>query len=219
MPEAPDQSRELVLGRIREANSGADAETCAAEYAEIRRAYQCSAQPGSAQLDRAEIARIFIERLREYDARVYEAAGSAVRDVIVEIFKASGQRSAVVARQFPEGWLPEQFAWQPEADSTTDAMGRAEGAITGCVVAIAHTGTIVVRGSRRVTLLPDRLLCVVEERQIVETVPEAFERLQPYAKDALTFISGPSATADIEMTRIRGVHGPRFLDVVLARDE
>jgi len=63
--------------------------------------------------------------------------------------------------------------------------------------------------------LPDRLLCVVREGQVVETVPEAFGRLQAFAAEALTFVSGPSATADIEMTRIRGVHGPRFLDVVL----
>jgi L-lactate dehydrogenase complex protein LldG len=73
----------------------------------------------------------------------------------------------------------------------------------------------VLKDARRLTLLPDRLLCVVREDQVVETVPEAFARLQSLAADALTFVSGPSATADIEMTRIRGVHGPRFLDVVL----
>jgi L-lactate dehydrogenase complex protein LldG len=94
-------------------------------------------------------------------------------------------------------------------------MDKAEGAVVTCEVAIAHTGTIVLKDARRLTLLPDRLLCVVREEQVVETVPEAFARLQSFAADALTFVSGPSATADIEMTRIRGVHGPRFLDVVL----
>lgn len=213
MPETQDQSRELILGRIREANAGVDADSCAAEYEAIERKYQ-----RSAQLGRAEITGTFVERLREYDARVYEAGGSSVRDVIAEVFKAGGQRSAIVAEGFPERWLPEEIAWEPETNSSTETMSGAEGSIAACVVAVAHTGTIVVKGSRRATLLPDRLLCVVEEKQIVETVPEAFARLQPYAKDAITFISGPSATADIEMTRIRGVHGPRILDVVVVRD-
>jgi L-lactate dehydrogenase complex protein LldG len=72
-------------------------------------------------------------------------------------------------------------------------------------------------GARRLTLVPDRHLCILRAEQVVETVPDAFDRLAPYATHPLTFISGPSATADIEMTRIRGVHGPRFLDVVLVR--
>ena len=68
------------------------------------------------------------------------------------------------------------------------------------------------------TLLPDRFLCVVYENQIVDAVPEAIAGLEQFKTEPLTFISGPSATADIEMTRIRGVHGPRFLDVVLVRN-
>src|SRR5579885_3088347 len=114
--------------------------------------------------------------------------------------------------------LHEYDAPVTDATQQTVPAAIAEVAISGCEGAIAHTGTIIIKGSRRITLLPERLLCVVYASQVVETVPEAFARLQPLAAEPLTFISGPSATADIEMTRIRGVHGPRFLDVILLQD-
>ena len=92
--------------------------------------------------------------------------------------------------------------------------------MTGATLAIAETGTVVLQnvagqGRRAVTLVPDYHLCVVRVADVVETVPEAMARLQATAGVATTFVSGPSATADIEMTRIKGVHGPRFLDVIL----
>ena len=95
-----------------------------------------------------------------------------------------------------------------------------EGVLTGCTLAISQTGTLVLQtvpgqGRRAPTLVPDYHLCVVKAEDVVETVPEAMGRLQPTAFLATTFVSGPSATADIEMTRIKGVHGPRFLDVIL----
>lgn len=212
MPKMESAARELVLGRIRAANAGAGAEVRAAAYEGVVRGYQ-----QTAELHGDALVELFAERLREYDAQVHAATGESVREVVAKALAASGQRGAVVAAGFRTQWLPEGFELRAEADVDTDALGRVAEAIAACEVAIAHTGSIVVRGARRFTLLPDRLLCVVEERQIVETVPEAFSRLEPYATDALTFISGPSATADIEMTRIRGVHGPRFLDVVLVR--
>jgi len=95
-----------------------------------------------------------------------------------------------------------------------------EGVVTGSAVAIAETGTIVLQnvagqGRRAATLVPDYHLCVVRAEDVVETVAEAMGRLAGTAALATTFVSGPSATADIEMTRIKGVHGPRFLDVIL----
>jgi len=95
-----------------------------------------------------------------------------------------------------------------------------DGVLTGCTVAIATTGTLALchtsNGCRRaLTLLPDYHLCIVRASRIVETVPEGFSALGPYRLQPITLISGPSATADIEMTRIQGVHGPRVLDCVI----
>jgi len=211
MPDGSSDARSTILDRVRKANASVSGDHRAADYDAIPREYQ-----RVASADRAEILKMFAERLREYDARVREAASlTAIPDEIRAALAEYGQRSALVADGFPREWLPDGLSWGAEADADIAAMDRAEGTIVACEVAIAHTGTIVLRDARRLTLLPDRLLCVVRKEQVVETVPEAFARLQAFAADALTFVSGPSATADIEMTRIRGVHGPRFLDVVL----
>lgn len=211
MPEV--NVREAMLNRISAANPSVNASTRDSEYNAIPRSYQ-----HAAALGREAILRRFSERLHEYDARVYEAMATTVPELIAASLNSHGQTSAVVANGFRQQHLPEGFAWQMETAADADTLNSAQGAITGCEVAIAHTGTIVIKGVRKITLLPDRLLCVVHEKQIVETVPEAISRLQPFATEALTFISGPSATADIEMTRICGVHGPRFLDVVLVTE-
>jgi L-lactate dehydrogenase complex protein LldG len=210
MSETAGGARAAILDCIRKANPGVDAAARSAEYKAIERTYQ-----QLPSMDRAAILKTFAERLHEYDARVHEVTSTNVAATIQTVFGTRSQQSVVMASNFPAQWISENINWQTEAGASIDALNMAEGAVVICEVAVAHTGTIVVKGSRRLSLLPDRLLCVVREDQIVETVPEAFARLQPCAADALTFISGPSATADIEMTRIRGVHGPRFLDVVL----
>ena len=117
-------------------------------------------------------------------------------------------------------WLPAGFTFVLDEGMTASELDGFDGVITGSTVAIAETGTVVLQnnlgqGRRAVTLVPDYHLCLVRGRDVVETVPEAMARLQGMAELATTFISGPSATADIEMTRIKGVHGPRFLDVIL----
>ena len=207
MADATSSARDTILGRIRNANRTAGARDEA--YEAIARRYQTSAAMG-----RDAILKLFAERLREYDARVWKATTATVAGIIQEALGSVVDGAVLVGDGFPVEWLPEGLAWK-KAGADVPAIEKAAGAIVTCEVAIAHTGTIVLKGMRRTTLLPDRLLCVVREEQVVETVPEAFARLQPFAAEALTFISGPSATADIEMTRIRGVHGPRFLDVVL----
>jgi L-lactate dehydrogenase complex protein LldG len=212
MPETTN-TRETILSHIRTANNDVNAATRKIEYQAIERAYQ-----QTASMDRTAILKTFIERLHEYDAHVFETTADAIAATITEVLKSRNQKSTIVADDFPRQLLPPGFSLQQESSTTTAQLNTTEGAICGCEVAIAHTGTIILKGARKLTLLPDRLLCVVYENQVVETVPEAIDALERYAAAPLTFISGPSATADIEMTRIRGVHGPRFLDVVLVRN-
>ena len=212
MPEAAN-AREAILNRIRAANNTAKATAHAAEYQAIERNYQ-----QASNLDRETTLERFKDHLHEYDAHIFEATPDTIATTIAEVLKSLNQKSAIVADNLPVEALPAGLSWQRESASTTEQLDTAEGAISACEVAIAHTGTIILRGARKMTLLPDRFLCVVHENQIVDTVPEAMARLEPYKTEPLTFVSGPSATADIEMTRIRGVHGPRFLDVIVVRD-
>jgi L-lactate dehydrogenase complex protein LldG len=117
-------------------------------------------------------------------------------------------------------WLPAGIEFVVDEGLSATELDGVDGVMTGASLAIAETGTVVLQnvagqGRRAVTLVPDYHLCVVRVEDVVETVPEAICRLQATAALATTFVSGPSATADIEMTRIKGVHGPRFLDVIL----
>jgi L-lactate dehydrogenase complex protein LldG len=121
----------------------------------------------------------------------------------------------------PAEVLPAGIAFETDHVGLSEAaLDGFDGVLTLCAVGIAETGTLVLQnalgqGRRALSLVPDYHVCLVRAEAVVATVPEAFARLQATAELATTFISGPSATADIEMTRIKGVHGPRFLDVVL----
>ena len=111
--------------------------------------------------------------------------------------------------------------YRDEPALTIKQLDAIDSTISGCAVAIAETGTIVLdsgptQGRRALSLVPDHLIIVVREDQVVEIVPEAIARVQ--SDTAQTWISGPSATSDIELERVEGVHGPRRLDVVLLLD-
>jgi L-lactate dehydrogenase complex protein LldG len=159
------------------------------------------------------------ERLIDYRARVEMATEAELRKVVEEI--ARGGRIGV-----PPG-LPER--WRPAnaiEDYGLDAheLDKLDGVLTGCTVAIAETGTLVLAGGetegrRALTLVPDLHICVVRVGQIVETVPEAFASLRGLERRPLTFVSGPSATSDIELQRVEGVHGPRTLVVLIVGAE
>jgi L-lactate dehydrogenase complex protein LldG len=206
------EAREAILGRIRSAISdGAGGST------PVPRDYI-----HSGRLDADARLHLFIDRLHDYDAHVVETSATSLPRTIGTILHEHGQKKVITAEGLPRELLPEDFRFMPEREAEIEDLNDCDGIVTTCTVAIAATGSMVLthgpgEGARRLTLLPDRHLCVVRAEQVVETVPEAIERLAPFAKHPLTFISGPSATADIEMTRIRGVHGPRFLDVVLVR--
>lgn len=214
------EARQEVLRRIRAALGGAraEAEVIGGEWASIDRNY-CR----SGELDRSAVLEELEDRLRDYDAHVERVTPGELRGRIAELLTARGLRMLVIPQGLEEALgaeLPDGFDFVEDQVFAAPELDRFEGVITGCTVAISQTGTLILQdvpgqGRRAPTLVPDYHLCVVQARDVVETVPEAMERLQPTAVLATTFVSGPSATADIEMTRIKGVHGPRFLDVVL----
>lgn len=220
-------SRELVLGRVRSAGlpgqSSASTAGHAAEPAGGVREYQVRGK-----LSAKSRQQLFIERLREYDAEVVECEPAALGDTIATQLEASGRHLFVAPPGLSPEWLTpgawkfSGFEWNVDRGLATGEIAKAEGVVTACFCGVAESGTIVLHhsameGRRVITLLPDWHLCVVRASQIVETLPEYFERCQqPPA--LVTWISGPSATADIEMTRIKGVHGPRFLSVIVVND-
>ncbi len=166
---------------------------------------------------------LLIERLREYDAEVVEATPEELPDAIASQLAASGKHIFVAPEGLPTEWLIKGFDWRIDKGLSHTEIEQIEGVVTAAFCAVADSGTIVLHhsateGRRVLTLLPDWHLCVLRASQVVETLPEYFDRCEKPATLA-TYISGPSATADIEMTRIKGVHGPRFLHVILVRDQ
>jgi L-lactate dehydrogenase complex protein LldG len=213
-------SRRQVLDRIRAAtrNSALTAEQAAGAYAQLAREY---VRQGSLNAE-GRLERM-TERLREYDAEVVECAQEGLAAAIAAQLVASGRRRFVAPEGLPPEWLAGGFEWKIDRDLATSEVEQAEGVVTACFCGVAESGTIVLHhsaaeGRRVITLLPDWQLCVLRASQIVETLPEYFARCQQ-PPTLVTWISGPSATADIEMTRIKGVHGPRFLRVILVRDK
>lgn len=213
MPDA----REAILGRIRSGLAASHPSSAPVGYVTVPRTYL-----RAGALDEEARIALFLDRLRDYDAHVVETTTAALPQTIAAIVAEHQQKKVIVADGVAAEILPEGLRFLAERDADVEDLNECDGIITTCTVAIAFTGSIVLthgpgEGARRLTLLPDRHLCVVRADQVVETVPEAFDRLGAFATRPLTFISGPSATADIEMTRIRGVHGPRFMDAVLVR--
>jgi L-lactate dehydrogenase complex protein LldG len=210
------EARAEVLRRIRSAIAAPalDASAVAAEWHALPRAYK-----RTGALDRDAVLELLEDRLRDYDATVVRARPDEVTRTIAMLLEQRGKSRLVV----PPGLaapLPEGFEFLVDEGCTAEALNEFEGVLTASTLAIAQTGTIVLQnvagqGRRAATLVPDYHLCLVRAADVVETVPEAMARLHATAALATTFVSGPSATADIEMTRIKGVHGPRFLDVVL----
>lgn len=210
----PPPARSLILGRIRDA-LGERATTAAQDYASIRREYR---QEGGR--DAAVLADLLEDRLQHYQVGVRRSARDAIRDGAAEILAARNRRRIVVPSGVPREWLPASLDALEDDGLRYADLDRSDGVLTACSLAIAGTGTIVLlhtaaEGRRALTLVPDYHLCVVFSDQIVETVPAAMRRIAALGPRLVTTISGPSATADIEMTRVRGVHGPRTMDVLL----
>lgn len=166
--------------------------------------------------DRLEL---FDERIHHYGASTYYSNGN-IPGEIAYILGLREKRILIVPTGFPSHWLPDGLMFIPDDNLSYEQLNSNDGVLTTCTLAIALTGTIVLesspeQGRRATTLIPDYHLCVLRRQDIVEVVPEAFLKLEGIKDRPLTFISGPSATVDIEMTRVRGVHGPRTLDVLV----
>ena len=166
---------------------------------------------------------LFTERLEDYGADVYQVTADEIATKANEICKERKIKSLVVPRDLPEDWLPQnQVEIRPDEGLGNERLEATGGVMTGCTLAVAQTGTIILdggpkQGRRVITLLPDFYICVVQTEQVVGIVPEAIKRLKSSAEKPLTLISGPSATSDIELSRVEGVHGPRSLVVLIVR--
>ena len=170
-----------------------------------------------------ELVARFAQRVAEYKATVRVVAPGELPAAIAAACAARGVRHLVVPGDLPADWAPSSIELLRDPGLTHTQLDESDGVLTGCALGIAHTGTIVLdggpaQGRRAISLLPDYHLCVVRADQIVELVPEAIEQLYPAVREArrpITFISGPSATSDIELSRVEGVHGPRTLEVLI----
>ncbi|MEE4542293.1 lactate utilization protein C [Streptomyces sp. V4-01] len=205
-------SRDEVLRRIRVALADSP------ETAPVPRDYltvHAERTPG-------ETADLLAEHLADYRARVHRTDEAGLPATVARLLAEHGSRSVIAPPGLPAGWLSQLAGVEvirAAAELTAAELDAVDSVVTGCALAVAETGTIILdggpdQGQRRVTLVPDHHVCVVRApAQVVDSVPQALPRLDPVRP--LTWISGPSATSDIELDRVEGVHGPRTLDVVL----
>ena len=206
-------SRQAILDRVRAATQ-ADAN----RYDDVPRAY---IRAGT--LDSQGRVLLMTERLREYGAEVVECAPVDLPHIIERKLQQSGRHHFVCPPGVPQDWMGSGVTWLIDQNLSHEQIEQCAGVVTAASAGVAESGTIVLHhgvteGRRVISLLPDFHLCILRASQIVETLPEYFARVTEPPPLA-TYISGPSATADIEMTRIKGVHGPRFLSVIIVRDD
>jgi L-lactate dehydrogenase complex protein LldG len=207
-------AREEILQRVRQAIVGErDSETTVPprDYRHV------------GLLDRVARTDLLCERIGDYQAEVRRLPASELPTVIGQVFEKRSASRVGVPAGLPVEWLPAGLQTIEDHGLSPAELDRLDGVLTGCTLAIAETGTIVlsagpIDGRRALSLVPDLHVCVVSEDQIVELVPEAFAALGPLVvqeRRPLTFVSGPSATSDIELSRVEGVHGPRSLVVLV----
>lgn len=195
--------RDLILSRIRTAVAHAP------QPPPITRDYAERHHPG----DAAELIELLAENLTDYRAQVHRSDTAALPTLIDRLLIEHHDSTLTIPPDLPPKWINALTTEVAIDEPLSDAV------LTGCALAIAETGTIVLdagpgQGRRALTLVPDHHICVVQvPEQLVASLPLAVPRIDP--RRPLTWISGPSATSDIELDRVEGVHGPRTLDVIL----
>jgi L-lactate dehydrogenase complex protein LldG len=202
-------ARDVVLARIRTA-LGSSAES---PEDPVPRGYRANGDMAAPQL-----LDLLAERLRDYGCAVRRTAPGTVMTAVDEALRQRGAERVVVPPGLDLTGLPAGTEIVADDGLSPAALDAVDGVITSAAVAIAETGTIILDGSpgqgrRALSLVPDYHVCIVRSGQVVALVPEALARLAPGRP--LTWISGPSATSDIELERVQGVHGPRTLEVIL----
>lgn len=208
-------AREEILASIRNALE-VQASDPAASHRHIVKTYN-----RIGKLDRHACLNFFIDRLVDYDTEILQVTGEPeLPGAIAEALRHAGEERALVAAAFPTAWLPADIAFKVDNNLPTSEIEGVPAVVTTCEAAVAATGTIILvhegaQARRVLTLLPDHHICLVRRDQVFELLPETLTAIAAKATKPITTISGPSATSDIEMTRIRGVHGPRRLTVIL----
>ncbi|MFD7425899.1 lactate utilization protein C [Streptomyces sp. NPDC059814] len=206
-------ARETVLGRVRDALALAPA-----AETPVPRAYRTGRT-----LPDAERLALFTDRLVDYKAQVHPCTAERTAEVVAEVLRERGARRIGVPAGLDPRWLTtyDGEVQQDSADIPAPRLDALDGVVTASAVSCAETGTIFLDGSpdqgrRALSLVPDLHVCVVDLSTVQVGVPEAVARLVP--ERPTTLISGPSATSDIELERVEGVHGPRTLAVVIRTD-
>lgn len=211
-------ARSEVLARIR----GALGER--RQIPEVPRDYRTAEAATTAALDAEERIELLVDRLVDYKAIVHRCTKAELATTLAAALAGRGSSRMVVPAGVPDHWRVPGVEWlvdDPAQPLTVTDLDAVDGVLTGSAVAIALTGTIVLEsgllcGRRAISLVPDHHLCVVAESDVEHGLPDALARLDDTV--ALTWISGPSATSDIELNRVEGVHGPRTLEVVIVSE-
>jgi L-lactate dehydrogenase complex protein LldG len=206
---AVSTARDEILRRVRAALAGS------APVEPVVRTYRRGGERG------APVVELLCERLVDYKAEVRRVEESGLPKAIAETCAARSVSRLGVPPGLPDAWRPAGIDVVEDHGLAPRELDGLDGVLTACTLAIAETGTLVLvagpaEGRRALTLVPDLHICVVRENQVVDSVPAAFAQLDALARRPLTLVSGPSATSDIELSRVEGVHGPRQLVVLIA---